>query len=1072
MSFLIKNFSIALLLLFVPLFVFSQENDYSYLLLEEFGGQKVPTALLNKISVDFQDEPLELALATIEEKSRIKLNYPRNDLPLKKNVTLKMKKVYALEALLTVLKNTGTTLKITKGGILAVMPQNDSEQKKSNSFTGIIMGTVHDSLSGEPLPGANIVIKGTAIGAASDLEGNYRILNVPAGKHILRVTFIGYKAKDIPVTIMPKATVNVDVTLPFDLIKFDKAVVVTAQLEGQAAAINQQIRSNTIVNVVSRDKIQELPDQNAAESLGRLPGIAIQRSAGEGQKVVVRGLSPRFSAITVNGERLPGSTDDRSVDLTMISPDVLAGIEIYKALRPDMDGDAIGGRVNFITKKASAGARATVRMFGGYNQVADEYGNYKGNATYSNRFFYNENGDAKLGLVATGSVQRANRSSDFLSGSYYWTGIINNEQIYETSTIGLTDNIEIRDRYSLNLALDYNLGMNHDIILSSLWGRTDRDVQGLTHEYIVEGSSHMRNYVEQESTLKMWTNSLMGNHLFGKAEVNWRTSYSKVNENIPWLSTIRFEEYSAFVSDIPLNNIKPQLVPTYAKNDDESAWMTWNDIQEQLVNDRNLTALMDIKYPFQIGTNFSGYFKIGGKIRSTKREKDVSQWGGNRWAVAQEVNTQHDDMFIDTKGRQEDIALTNFILEDKKSYDDFLKGEYDFNEILDKDKLHWFATTFDSVYRKTPRAEVDARDYSGSETINAAYIMAEFNWKRLITFMPGIRYERTKTDYSSKILNPTQSTASSSLVQPSFNDTLGNRIYENFLPMIQLRIKPLNWFDIRLATTKSLSRPDFYNLIPYERLDWDTQTLQFGNPYLKESVATNYDLCVSFYSRYGLFTVAPFYKKIENIDYVRSGIRQKGYYAPYLTNLKGWTVITPENLKDESIAKGWEFELQTNLKFLPGPLNGIVIYANYSTIKSETQYPYTIYKTEYLPVYPYVVTTAIDTARNGRMIGQADKIANFTLGYEKGGFSGRISMIYQGNALRSVTQARENDGIDDDFIRWDLVLQQQIYKSIKLIAQVNNITDQEEKAYIRYRKYSTRRENFGRTVDVGIQFEY
>ena len=1040
----------------------------------ELYGKRIPKALLQTVSVDFDNATLEFALTSISEQSDIKLNYNREKLPLDETISLHMENVYAIEALLSILKKTGGRIFFSSEGQLVLGIGSSKRSKKSSKVptTGWIKGMVQDAVSKEPLPGANIIIKGTSIGAASDLEGNYRILNVPVGSYNLRFMFIGYKSKEIPVTVKSGEMVEINAGLEFDVIKFDKAVVVTAQQEGQAAGINQQIQSNTIINVVSKDKIQELPDQNAAESLGRLPGIAIQRDAGEGQKVVVRGLSPRFSAITVNGQRLPSTTDDRSVDLTMISPDVLAGIEIYKALRPDMDGDAIGGSVNFITKKAAEGVKVTTRIFGGHNQVADEYGNYKGNVTYNNRFLKNKNGDTKLGVVVTGSLQRANRSSDFLSGSYYWTGIVNNEQVYETSSVGLTDNTEIRDRYGLNLALDYNLGLNHELILSSLWGQTDRDVKGFTHNYDVESSAHMRNFKEQKPTLKMWTNSLMGNHVFGKTEVTWRTSYSKVKEEIPWLSTIRFEEYSAFVDDMPINNINPKMVPTYAKNDDQTAWMTWNDIQEHLVNDKNATAQLDIKYPFQMGNNFSGYFKVGFKTRSTKREKDVSQWGGNRWAVAQDVNTNYDDMFINVAGRSEDIALTNFILEDKKSYENFLKGEYEFNEILDMDKLHWFATTFDSIYRKTPRAEVDAKDYTGSENINAAYIMAEFNWRQFITFMPGIRYERTRTDYSTRILNPTQSLGGNYFIQPSFNDTLGNRTYENFLPMFQLRIQPFHWFDIRLASTKSLSRPDFYNLIPYEIINWDGPSLKYGNPYLKESVSTNYDICLSFYNRFGLFTIAPFYKKIKNIDYVRSSIKQKGYYAPYLTNLKGWTVITPENLEGETIVKGWEFELQTNLKFLPSPFNGIVIYANYSSIKSETQYPYTIYKTNFITTPPYVVTTVIDTARIGRMIGQADKIANLTLGYEKGGFSGRISMIYQGNALRSIAQAKENDGMDDEFIRWDLVIQQKIYKGLKFIAQVNNITDQEEKALIRYKEYTTRRESFGRTVDLGIQFEY
>ena len=103
-------------------------------------------------------------------------------------------------------------------------------------------------------------------------------------------------------------------------------VVVTAQLRGQRAAINQQLTSNRIVNVVSKDRIQELPDNNAAESISRLPGISIERDAGEGSKVVIRGLAPTYNAITVNGQKIPATDpQNRSVDLSMISSDILCG---------------------------------------------------------------------------------------------------------------------------------------------------------------------------------------------------------------------------------------------------------------------------------------------------------------------------------------------------------------------------------------------------------------------------------------------------------------------------------------------------------------------------------------------------------------------------------------------------------------------------------------------------------------------------------------------------------------------------------------------------------------------------
>src|SRR3972149_1951540 len=69
-----------------------------------------------------------------------------------------------------------------------------------------------------------------------------------------------------------------------------EAVVITAQMRGQLAAINQQITAKTIVNVVSEEKIKELPDANAAEAIGRLPGVSLLRSGGEGNRVILRGM--------------------------------------------------------------------------------------------------------------------------------------------------------------------------------------------------------------------------------------------------------------------------------------------------------------------------------------------------------------------------------------------------------------------------------------------------------------------------------------------------------------------------------------------------------------------------------------------------------------------------------------------------------------------------------------------------------------------------------------------------------------------------------------------------------------
>ncbi len=82
-------------------------------------------------------------------------------------------------------------------------------------------------------------------------------------------------------------------------------VVVTGIARGQLAAINQQVNSNTIVNVVSKERMQELPDQNAAEAVGRLPGVSVVRAGGEGTMVTLRGMAPRLNLVTINGARVP-----------------------------------------------------------------------------------------------------------------------------------------------------------------------------------------------------------------------------------------------------------------------------------------------------------------------------------------------------------------------------------------------------------------------------------------------------------------------------------------------------------------------------------------------------------------------------------------------------------------------------------------------------------------------------------------------------------------------------------------------------------------------------------------------
>ena len=162
--------------------------------------------------------------------------------------------------------------------------------------TGTLKGKVVDAQTGDPLPGANIVIKEIFHGTASGLDGEFVLTNVPVGTNTVTISYLGYQEQEITVEFSANETKTIEVKLQVLTIMGEEAVI-TAQAYGQRAAINQQLASNVVTNVVSSEKIEELPDANAAEAIGRLPGISLKRNSGEANQVVIRGLSPKYNAL-------------------------------------------------------------------------------------------------------------------------------------------------------------------------------------------------------------------------------------------------------------------------------------------------------------------------------------------------------------------------------------------------------------------------------------------------------------------------------------------------------------------------------------------------------------------------------------------------------------------------------------------------------------------------------------------------------------------------------------------------------------------------------------------------------
>jgi TonB-dependent receptor len=961
---------------------------------------------------------------------------------------------------------------------------------------GTLYGVVRDDSTNERLGFASVGIPALSLGTTTDLDGIYRLTNIPIGTHKVVFNYLGYQSQTLEITIRDGQNYELNITLQPEGIALD-AVEVKAQAIGQAAAINQQINSNTIVNVISKEKLQELPDQNAAEAIGRLPGVSVQRDGGEGQKVVVRGLSPRFNSVTINGERIP-STDgeDRSVDLSMISPDMLSGVELFKAITPDMDADAIGGTVNFAIRKAPEGWKGDARLQYGYNGHEDIFGPWRTSFTMSNRFLNN-----KLGALATANFQRADRSSDLLEAEYGFGGIAAGSSfVTQLLDLNLGDRRETRDRYGASLTLDYDL-KNGSIFVNSMWGRTDRDETRWRRRYRPSNAYQEYDIRERRTTTDLISNSITGQHNMGALEVRWRGSYAVSTQNTPFSLTTRFRETAALNTGAEVN-AGPEIIPQGFKNDLRSTFLHDTRTNEIFVQDINATGQFDLKYNFKLGKSVNGYVKTGGKYRDQSRERDNDELLLQPYLANSPQNPARSNsgLFYTTGGPNPRIYMANFlgnfqgrpflagnpfyemgpgtpeqrathglVLEnvDINAFNNFFGTNYQLGDSLrytgyiDPAKARAFYERFGDEYRVNQL--VDLEDYTARERIYASYAMTELNFGKKWMLLGGIRYENTRQNFRSVSGTPGEEDGTGFL---NLIDSVGAQGYVEWLPMAHLRYKATPWFDIRLAVTKTLSRPNYFNLVPWERINQNDFQIDRGKPDLKHTTNWNYDLFLSFYNKFGLFTIGGFYKRFDNVDYIRVSRITEGQF-------NGYQLTEPANAPGTSTVIGTEVDLQANFRSLGGFWRGILLGANFTIVRSETLYPFfDIINTFDITRPPFFFTEVIDTVRLGRVPGQANFIANFQFGYEFKGFSGRVSALYQGNSLAFVGQRAELDGFTDYSLRWDLAINQRLTKHWGLFFNLNNFSNQPERAFVGSTNFKSREEFFGMTGDLGVRYRF
>ena len=600
-----------------------------------------------------------------------------------------------------------------------------------------VQGTITERESGALLPGAEVSLRDTQYRTRSGSDGRYRLDGVPAGDYTLVVNYVGFEGFEASVSVTASETVTLPIRLDARY-EFADEIVVQAVRFGQSKALNDQKEAVNIKNVLSEEQIQSFPDLNTAEVLQRVSGIGIQRDNGEGRFVSLRGTPSAMTNVTVNGQQVAFSnSENRMVELDVISAAQLSGIEVTKVLTPDMDADSIGGSINLKTRSAfdrpDGVTNFTLGL--GENSIAD--GTHSRSAfNYSTVLGDNQNLGLSVGVnFARTAAERHNGehrwgSEDTVDGVEIPYALTNSEVQFsanERDRFGANARLEVRinddNKLDFSLVQNYREDDQNRQITRVRWDRGDyisaTEVEGLR----LVKSLHDR-LEEQEST----TYSVAGEHRLGLTLLDFSLSTSSAHTKKPE-GQLR-PEFQARGYDLNVIDIGSKSPRWDATRQDIHASDAFEfdalDVKFENTTSTIDAATLDLTRPMLWGSD-TGELKVGVKLRALHKERaDLrSRW---RW--------RGDD----------DLFLSQF----EGSGANITEGGYNIGREYDREAFRsfFYSNQGPGGFEEQVRNDVNLGEpYNVEEDITSVYAMATQEYGRL-TMLMGVRAEFNELDYT------------------------------------------------------------------------------------------------------------------------------------------------------------------------------------------------------------------------------------------------------------------------------------------------------------------------------------
>ncbi|PSK90418.1 TonB-dependent receptor [Taibaiella chishuiensis] len=896
-----------------------------------------------------------------------------------------------------------------------------------------LKGRITDAASGETLVGASVYITQLNKGAAAELDGSFLIRDIDAGTYRLKVSYLGYNTLD--------TTINLDQDLKINWQLHSNSrideVIVTGKADGESegSAKKSEQHADNLVNIISARAIQLSPDITVGNILQRVSGVSIERSSsGEGRYAIIRGMDQRYNNTLINGIKIPSpDTKSRYVPLDIFPAEIIERIEVNKTLTPDMEGDAIGGTVNMVTKNAPEQPYLNASLATGYNQTLlnrkydyfpvsaiqkqspyEKNGpgyaaqpsdftrdnlnfqkktmlpNILGSLSIGNRFFRK-----RLGIMLSASYQNTNKgySSNFNPDDYQEGGLLYIKNAYSRTYSAQSI------RTGLNLKSDYRLNNNHKISLYALYCNLNEAQTRLTTDTLqpaprtMPGTGQIWYYGRAKyQTQNIFNTTLQGDHKFFNDHLvlNWSAVYALATNRIPdWAE---YEYDGGYYTDPATPGTPPYQHPNVLQPYNRSWWYN---------TDQDKTGYIRLSYNHKLaGIPFT--LTAGGMYRSKHRDNHYDNYQLRPIA---------------------DPGKSNQLWTDIYHYNWEVFNPYGSN--------------------------ADANNYTSDEHIAAYYAMLKFNIHQL-EITGGIRSEITDQSFATNV--PVTQAAKTGKIH-----------YSDLLPSLNLKYKLSEQINLRASYFSSISRPSFFEITPYRYQgdDWN----EIGNPYLKHSTASNIDFRFEYFPRANeQVLVGVFYKNIHDpIEYGFSFINKNKVYQP--SNFGDATNFGFEAVYEKYIRN---FGIRTNYTYTNSAITTTKILTK---IESNGQVSAPFFPEEKRPLQ-----------------GQSAHIANIALLYKsvKHGINAQLTWQYTGRRIVLVSPYYDFDYWQKGMSIFDLSAEKTIVKHFALFAKVQNLFNAPYTVYINQPpsnsipvsnqvnvpagKTLAQKDYFGQTYQLGLRY--